>query len=64
MSNEILKKNIGLDFNIKRETEQLIEISNMSQARKREKESLISQLTKDLDEHLAKCHIMLHLKDQ
>ena len=63
MSNEVLKRNIGLDFNVKRETERLIEISNMSQARKREKESLISQLTKELDDHLAKCHVILHLKD-
>ena len=63
-SNEVLKRNIGLDFNVKREAERLIEVANLSQARKREKESQINQLVKELDDHLAKCHVILHLKDQ
>ena len=37
-SNEILKRNIGLQFNVKGQTKKLIEISNLSQNRKREKE--------------------------
>ena len=62
-SNQVLKRNIGLDFNVKSQTEQLIEIANMSQARKREKEAAIKRIVGELDDHLAKCHVMLHLKD-
>ena len=63
-SNEVLKRNIGLQFNVKDQAKQLIEIANMSQARKREKEQSIKALCTELDDHLAKCHVMLHLKDQ
>ncbi len=62
-SNEILKKQIGLDFNVKATTEKLIEVSGLSQSRKREKENAIKDLTIELDNHLARCHLILHLRE-
>ena len=63
-SNELLKRKIGFVFNVRKETEKLIEVANLSQARKREKELAIHELTQSLDDHLAKCHVIMHLKDQ
>lgn len=40
-SKEILKRKLGIQFNIKRQTEKLIDIANMPQSRKKEKESHI-----------------------
>ena len=42
----------------------MIEVANLSQARKREKEQAIKELVEDLDNHLSKCHLILHLKEQ
>ena len=62
-SNELLKRKIGFQFNVRKQAEQLIEVANLAQSRKREKEQAIRDLTQQLDDHLAKCHVILHLKD-
>ena len=62
-SNSLLKLKIGLTFNVKAEAEKLKEIANLPQNRKREKEAQISELVGSLDDHLGRCHAILHLKD-
>ena len=63
-SNDLLKHRIGYSFNVHKQKENLLEIANLSQARKREKEQLIHDLTHQLNDHLAKCHVIMHLKEQ